>query len=694
MKTFMLFRCLLMLCALIAAPAMAQRAPMQGAPTHITPRLIAESDAPAPGRTVTLALAMSPAKTWHGYWANPGDAGVGPEFKWTLPAGVTAGPAQFPVPHRLLIAGLMNYVYEGDYAHLIAVEIPAGMAPGTKLPIRLAADWLACTEEICVPESGSFAIELTVGDGAVAGARKAQFDRWRAALPRPLGADARFQVKDGVFRIGVPLPASATVGDAYFFPLTDGAIDYAAPQTVRRAGDMLTIETKAKGSAASLQQIEGVLALDKETGLSFKAGPGAVEAGGALLAPGGGATAEGAGGLAGTIAVSFGLALLGGLLLNIMPCVFPILSLKALSLAKAGEDAPGARREALAYTAGVVLVCVALGAALLGLRAAGAAAGWAFQLQDPRVILVLLLLVSAIALNLAGLFEIGSIGVGGALASGGGAGGAFWTGALAAFIATPCTGPLMGAALGAALVLPAAAALTIFAGLGLGLALPFLLLGFVPALRRRLPKPGVWMDRFRRLLSIPMFLTALGLAWILGRQSGVDGMTMGLAAALALAVALWWIGRRQSTGRGGWIALAPALAVAVALIAVLPKEAAQASSAQDGGMLAAEPFSETRLAALQGEGRPVFVYFTADWCLTCKVNEKAAIERAEVADAFKAKQVAVLVGDWTDGDPVIGRFIESHGRSGVPLYLFYAPGAAPQILPQVLTPSTLTALAG
>lgn len=688
MKTSMpLLRFVLLIFALIATPAMAQRAP-----THIAPRLIAESDTPAAGRTVMLALAMSPEKGWHGYWANPGDAGIGPVFKWTLPAGAKAGEAQFPVPHRLLIGGLMNYVYEGDYAHLIALDIPAGLAPGTKLPIRLAVDWLACTEEICVPESGSFAIDLIVGDGAIDGARKAQFDRWRGALPRPLGADARFQVKDGVFRIGVPLPASATVREAYFFPLTDGAIEYAAPQTVRRDGDLLTIEVKAPGSAASLQAVEGVLALDRDTGLSFKAAPGAVAAGGALLGSDGGA--EGTDGLAGTIAASFGLALLGGLLLNIMPCVFPILSLKALSLARSGEDERSARREAMAYTAGVVLVCVALGAALLGLRAAGAAAGWAFQLQDPRVILVLLLLVSAIALNLAGLFEIGSIGVGGALASTGGAGGAFWTGALAAFIATPCTGPFMGAALGAALVLPTAAALTIFAGLGIGLALPFLLLGFVPALRRRLPRPGGWMETFRRVLSIPMFLTALGLAWILGRQAGVDGMTMGLAAALALAVALWWIGRRQSAGRPGWLALAPALAVAIALIVVLPRQPAQASTAEAGGILAAEPFSEARLAALQKEGRSVFVYFTADWCLTCKVNEKGAIERTEVADAFKAKQVAVLVGDWTDGDPTIGRFIESHGRSGVPLYLFYRPGAAPQILPQVLTPSTLTALAG
>lgn len=676
---------LMTLLMLFAVPAAAQ----QDKP-HITATLIAERDTPAPGKTVMVALAMKPEKGWHGYWANPGDAGVGPQFNWTLPAGMTAGPAQFPVPHRLLVGGLMNYVYEGDYAHLIALNVPAGAAPGTKLPIKLDAEWLACTEEVCVPERGSFTLDLTVGSGADAG-RTAQFDAWRGALPRPLGAAATFAAKDGMLRLAVPLPASAAVKDGWFFPLTDGAIDYAAPQTLRRDGDTLFVETKAKESAGDIKTIEGIIALDRDKGLWLTANPGPVEPKGAALTAGGdGVAMAGDGGV--SLAAAFGLALLGGLLLNIMPCVFPILSLKALSLAKAGGNEASARREALAYTAGIVLVCIALGGALLGLRAAGAAAGWAFQLQDPRVILLLLLLVSAIAFNLAGLFELGSIGFGEKLAAGGGATGAFWTGALAAFIATPCTGPFMGAALGAALVLPTAAALAIFAGLGLGLALPFLLLGFVPALRRRLPKPGAWMDRFRRILSIPMFLTALGLAWILGRQSGVNGMTMGLAAALALGVALWWIGRRQSAGGRGWIALTPALAVAVALMVTLPREAVKAESG--GGVLASEPFTETRLAALQGEGKPVFVYFTADWCLTCKVNEKAAIERAEVADAFKAKQVAVLMGDWTDGDPVIGRFIESHGRSGVPLYLFYKPGESVEVLPQVLTPSMLTALAG
>jgi thiol:disulfide interchange protein len=365
-----------------------------------------------------------------------------------------------------------------------------------------------------------------------------------------------------------------------------------------------------------------------------------------------------------------------------MPCVFPILSLKALSLAKSGGE--GARGEAVAYTAGVVLVCLALGGVLLALRAGGAAAGWAFQLQDPRVVGVLLLLSVAIALNLAGLFELPTPRV----ASRAGGAGAFATGALAAFVATPCSGPFMGAALGAALVLPTAAALAVFAGLGLGIALPFLLIGFVPALRRRLPRPGMWMVTFRRILALPMFATALALAWVLGRQAGVDGLTLALAAALVAGCGLWWAGRRQAAGRAAWVAV-PALAAALVAVALVRPAPVQAAAAQTGG----ERFSEARLASLQAEGRPVFAYFTADWCLTCKVNEKAAIETDATAAAFRRGNVAVLVGDWTDGDPALGRFIERHNRAGVPLYLWYPKGGgAPRVLPQLLTPGMLAAL--
>ena len=370
-----------------------------------------------------------------------------------------------------------------------------------------------------------------------------------------------------------------------------------------------------------------------------------------------------------------------------MPCVFPIISLKALSLARAGGDERAAKHEALAYAVGVILTCLAMGGALLALRASGAAVGWAFQLQDPRVILALLLLVSAITLNLAGLFELRGFGFGQALVDKGGTAGAFWTGALAAFVATPCTGPFMAAALGAALVLPTAAALAIFAGLGLGLALPFLLIGYVPAFRRIMPKPGAWMATFQRILAVPMALTAAALLWLLWRQTGQGGLIVGIGAALILGAILWWAGKRQSLSfvtlllgvvilGGAWSALLPA-----------PRQQTDVAPGT-------QAFSEQRLSALRAAGRPVFVYFTADWCITCKVNEKAAIEQDEVVQAFAAKQVAVLVGDWTNGDPAISRFLESQGRSGVPLYLFYRPGTpAPDALPQILTPALLIELA-
>ena len=671
--------CLWLLAIFAALPGIASA---QTPPTHITPSLVAETPSPAPGSRVTLAFAMKPAAQWHGYWQNPGDAGLPTRVAWTAPKGLTFGPLQYPVPQPLLIAGLMNYVYERDYAQLVTVDVPKGLAPGTKLPISAKLDWLACNPSTCVPEGATLAITLTVGDGAVAPDARAQFDRWRAALPKPLGAPAHYAVENGRFRLELPLPASIDASKAYFFAGTDGAIDYAAPQTVTHDGDRLVIETKARPNVPA--EVDGLVKLGPDMGLSFTATSGKVAA-----AVGGSQPARKD---AGGFWVALGGAILGGLLLNIMPCVFPILSLKALSLARAGGDERQARGEALAYTLGVVLVCAALGATVLGLRAAGGLAGWAFQLQDPRVIGGLLLLVLAIGLNLAGLFELPVLSGGGALAGAGGKTGAFWTGALAAFVATPCAGPFLGVALGAALVLPAVQGMAVFVGLGLGLALPFLLLGFVPAIRRWLPRPGAWMDTFRHILAVPMLLTALGLAWILGRQAGVNGMAIGLAAALLLGLGLWWSGRRQAALKGGawWPALA-ALVGAAALVAIVPQDAAVAVSPAEAGTV---KFDEAKLADLRKQGRPVFLYFTADWCLTCKVNEKAAIDRSEVTKAFAAKHVAVMVGDWTRGDPAISRFLSAHGRSGVPFYLFYpAGGGEPRELPQILTPGLLAGLA-
>ena len=655
--------------AMLALPAAADTVPAAGRP-HLAMTLVAESTAPRAGETVTIALATVPEDKWHGYWANPGDAGFPARFDWTLPKRASVAAPRWPVPTTLLVAGLMNHVYEAPYALLFDVRVPAGAAAGTVLPITLHANYLVCTDTICVPEDQTLALTLRIGNGAADPAAAKRFAGWRRAIPRPLDAAATYEAGAQGLRVAIPYPAGAALKDAHLFAVTPGAMDYAAAQSVAREGDRLILTTKGKPAGP----FEAVLRIGDGQGLAVRAVPGTIGAG-----------ATSGGGAWWAALAAFAGAVLGGLILNVMPCVFPILSLKALSLAKSGADARAARREALAYSAGVILVCVALGAGLLALRAAGSTVGWAFQLQDPRVIGVLLLLVAAIAFNLAGLFELPTP----RFAGESGAGGAFATGALAAFVATPCTGPFMGAALGAALVLPTAAALLVFAGLGLGIALPFLAIGFVPGLRRRLPRPGAWMERMRHILSVPMFLTALALAWVLGRQAGVDGMTQGLAALLLAGLGLWWAGRRQAKGLSAWPIAAPALILAAALV-VMTKPAAASQVVAKAGT---ERFDQARLAALRAQGKPVFAYFTADWCLTCKVNERVAIDTETARNAFAEHGITVLVGDWTDGDPVLGRFIEAHNRAGVPLYLYYPKGGGePQVLPQVLTPGILAAL--
>ncbi|HEX7875039.1 MAG TPA: protein-disulfide reductase DsbD domain-containing protein [Sphingobium sp.] len=670
-----IFHVLLMTLALFLAPAArAQGAFGSGAP-HIAARLEAESATPARGRTISIAFAMAPEQGWHGYWENPGDAGLGMSVKWVLPKGVSIGALRYPVPETLVISGLMNHVYEGPYALLAALTVAPDVPVGARLPIRGRAEWLACTDKVCVPESADVTLDLTVGEGAVAPAVRAQFDAWRSRLPRPLGSAATYALADGRLRIAVPFPAGATASDIHLFPLQDGLARYAAPQSVTRQGDRLLIETEA-GQGFKGGEVRAVLRTGDHVGFLLTARPGDVPAVRS--------------GMVQATLIALGGAILGGLLLNIMPCVFPILGLKALKLARAGGDERTVRREALAYAAGVVLTCLALGGLLLAIRAAGTAVGWAFQLQDPRVILLLLLLVTAVAFNLAGLFDLSAFGGGDRLAHKAGMAGAFWTGALVAFVATPCTGPFMGAAMGAALVLPLPASLALFAGLGLGLALPFLLLAYVPALRTRLPRPGPWMETFQKILSVPMFLTALGLVWLLGQQRGVAAMTIGLGAALLLALLLWWLGVRQHRGRrGGLIVLLGAPLLLAAGASLLPAHAPAVTKAESGAI----PFDEARLASLRAANKPVFLYFTADWCLTCKANEAAAIDRAETREAFNKAGVTVMIGDWTNADPGITRFLEAQGRSGVPLYLWYAPGRDAQVLPQLLTAATLTALA-
>jgi thiol:disulfide interchange protein len=364
-----------------------------------------------------------------------------------------------------------------------------------------------------------------------------------------------------------------------------------------------------------------------------------------------------------------------------MPCVFPILALKALHISRAGGEAREARTDALAYTAGAIVGTGALGAVLLAIRAAGAEAGWAFQLQDPRTIMLLALLAVAITANLLGVFELP------VLSGAARPAGSFGSGALAAFVATPCAGPFLGAALGTALLLPLAGSVAVFAALGLGLALPFVAVAFVPALRRRLPKPGPWMRRLQRFLAIPMAASALAALWLLDRLAGEEALLTGVAVSMGLLFSAYEAGRLQRRGKkGAWGGALAALALVAAGIMLTPQRATSTQRSETAG---AEPWSEARVAFYLQQGHPVFVYFTADWCLTCKVNEASSIDRDEVRRAFGNTGVKVLVGDWTDGDPVITRFLESQGRAGVPLYLWYAPGKPPEQIPQVLTPAML-----
>ena len=669
-----------LLLGLAALCGLTSRAFAQTPPTHITAQLVAERGSAAAGQTIQLSVSMKPDKGWHGYWLNGGDAGFAMRFDWTLPTGAKVGEPRYPVPQTLLINGLMNHVYEHDYALLVPFTLPTDAKPGDTLAISAEADWLACTVEICVPEHGRLAAMVRVGAPS---ARDSRFDGWLAKLPAPLPETVHYAAQGKVLRFAIPIPAALDLGTPHLFVRTDGVAAYGAPQRFWRKGDLLLAElgrpADAQGGGAG--PIDAVLRYGVGEGLEVHAAPGAVPSGGTPLA----GAAKPALDFAGFFVI-LGAALLGGLILNVMPCVFPILSLKALSLAQANAAPGKARADGLAYTAGVVLACLALGGAMLALRAAGDEIGWAFQLQEPLVVAALIALAVAITANFAGLYELPALG--GVRM---GERGAFATGLLAAFVATPCTGPFMAAAMGAALVLPPILALAVFGALGLGLALPFLALGFSPALRRLLPRPGPWMVWFRKAMALPMALTAVALLWLAWRLGGVQFAVGCAVMALAVVAVLVMIGRAQRRGVSATPRAAPALAALLVLGAVgLPQTVHAPAADTFADLLGTKPFSSAALAAARASGKPVFVYFTADWCLTCKVNEAAAIERESTRAAFAKAGVQVLRGDWTRRDPAITRFLEANGVAGVPLYLWYAPGAAEaKVLPQVLTPALL-----
>lgn len=675
-RRFVAVLCRLLALLLLPAPALA-------APNHIAAELVA-GPAAGPRGEVMLAILMKPEKGWHGYWVNPGDAGEGMRLEWTLPAGASAGEPQYPVPQTLLISGLMNHVYEKDYAVLVPLALPADMPAGSRVPVRVDAQWLACTDEICVPERAELATEVVAGG---APRNEERFAEWMRRLPAPLDRNATMATTDRALRLAIPLPASVTLSAPHVFVMEGRLVDYAAPQTFARNGDLLLVTIpRAKFDPSETEIVSGVLRFDDAgNGVSFTARKGEVPAGGEVVASGGRPVLP-------SLPWLLLAALAGGLLLNVMPCVFPILSLKALSLARAGESEAHARIEGLAYAAGVILACLGLGGVLLALRAAGEEVGWAFQLQEPVVVVALLLLASAITANLLGMFEFAVPGFASRSSPRSYTQGAFATGLLAAFVATPCTGPFMAGAMGAALLLPVIPALTLFAALGLGIALPFIAVAFIPPLRRSLPRPGPWMTRFRRALAAPMGLTALALAWLTWQIGGLWFAAGALIFTAILIAALTGAGVAQRRGKSALPAALLAVFVAAASLFLLPRP--DPGTAQAESILDTRPFSDEALAAARTSGKPVFVYMTADWCLTCKVNERVAIEREETRAAFEKAGVVVLRGDWTRRDPQITRYLTAHGAAGVPLYVWYPANGRPQQLPQVLTPAVLAEKAG
>ncbi len=660
---------------LVAASAHAQA---NFSPNNIEAELRADGP-PVPGEEWMLALHFEPvSEEWHGYWSNPGDAGLGMQLEWQLPQGWTAGEPLYPVPQRLEIAGLINHIYKGAYTVLIPVSVPEDAAVTNPAPLRVRADYLACTDEICVPESAELSLDPS------AAREEPRFAEWRAAIAPLLDSPARYELGTDRLRIAIPLPQALEIGAPHVYLENRDLIDYGAVQTFFRDRDLLIAEIPL-GGGIEPDGLRGILSFADESGIGegvrFTAAPGEVPVGGEPLAmpmrelP--------------SVWLAMLGALAGGLLLNIMPCVFPILSLKALTLAKAGGDERAARTDAMAYTAGVVLACVMLGALLLALRAAGEQIGWAFQLQEPGIVLALLVLAVLITVNFAGGFELPGL----TIAGGSGVPGSFATGLLAAFVATPCTGPFMAAAIGAALLLPAMQALGLFAALGIGLALPFLLLGFVPALRRRMPSPGPWMETFRKWMAVPMGLTALALVWLIWRLGGWEYAMIGVGlAAAAVLIAIGLLGRANGKAPR-YLALAGA-AVAVLLVLVLPDELDPPAAERGASLHEPLAFSPDALAEARASRQPVFIWFTADWCLSCKVNESTAIEREDTKAAFDAAGVITMRGDWTRRDEAITMFLTQQGAAGVPLYLWYPSGGGePEQLPQVLTPGFLQDLA-
>lgn len=661
----------------------------------------------APGERFTILLRQQIREGWHTYWRNPGDSGEATELTWTAPAGFEVGALQWPTPDLAPFANIINFGYHGEVLYPIEVTAPANAPVGQNATFSANAYWLVCAD-ICVPEQGVLTLSVPIaaqGRDDPEWAPRAQ--QAIASLPRRESGVSAAITAGAPARLSIAVPSLGEIRNPHFFTYERDVMAHSEPQHPRVGNAGLSFDIPA-GVATNLGQapLAGVVTFEQNQGgqwtrraIEIEAAPGAEIANtnaraaeitddfplADLERAGVGAATPAAPVTFAALMVALGLAFLGGLVLNVMPCVLPVLSIKALNLA-GGAHRGEAKREGVFFFVGVMVTFLVLAGVLIALQAGGAAVGWGFQLQEPWFVGGLAVLFFLIGLNLLGMFEIGGSvqNLGQGLTARGGDFGAFFTGALAVVAATPCTAWFMAGAIGFAATAPWYIALLVFAVLGIGFAAPFTLLAFIPALQKRIPKPGPWMERVKQLLAFPMFGTAVWLTGVLTGQTGARGVLTLLTVATLFAFLIWSL--RSAKGwrlRAGALAL---LVIAAGTFAWFMRPSA----------LTVEAWTPERVAALQAENRPIFVNFTADWCVTCQVNDHVALSSERVARAFNDRNVVYLKGDWTNRDAAIAAELAEHGRAGVPLYLYYpANGGPPQVLPQILTEGlVLDVLAG
>ena len=719
-----LARFIFALLALLAAGLPAQAASSSADADHVHVQLVFPEGSLYPGVSSDSGLYFKLEPGWHIYWKNPGDAGEPPHIQWTLPAGITAGPMQFPAPKRLPLGPLMDYGYEDEVLFPFKLDAAKTVKAG-QIVVHAKVDWLVCRGS-CIPGKAELETSFRVFPeepkvATVSPSDAALFKQLGHALPKSLPPSAKpvFQPTPTGFRLAVATGKQET--EAAFFPADQDILDNPAPQKLTPTATGLILDLKKDANlTANPAQLRGVLELSGGRAYEIVALPGVIatlekHASGPKGLADSGALGAGAeapayhtpasaaiqGSWLSLLRVSC-LAFLGGLLLNLMPCVFPVLFLKGLALVHSGhKELHNLRAHGLVYAAGILVSFWALVGALLGLRAAGATLGWGFQFQSPVFLALMAGLLFFLGLSLAGQFEIGLTltGAGDSLASKQGYAGSFFTGVLAVVVATPCTAPFMGAAIGYALSAPAAVTFAVFTALALGLAAPYVALTLQPAWTRLLPRPGVWMEILRQAISVPIFITVIWLAWVLASAYGAGALSALLASFLLLAIAGWFLGRWPAR-RWATVVAALILLGVVALAVLVPRWLAEADVQADhaGSTMSNsasingwESWSADAVTRYQAQGRPVFVDFTASWCLSCQVNERVALDQPSVQQAFKSANVALLRADWTRHDEAITQALTALGRSGVPAYALYIPGESnPRLLPEVLTPGIVT----